>query len=277
MQEYSSSSQSHTAQSSDQSLNDDQKFARITQEDEDLAIALSMQDNLSSSQAPSDLSSKDYAAALWKEQDARSQYLDTQAARINDLFNNPTNTTAPQYTVLGNTGQTAATCGSYAVINAKAIQNLFDKNQPINTDSLRNEAAQYKKLCLIEDAAFDELTSLINELNITIFSVDTQQNNLNFFQDNQGFFITNGLMTNDQNEPIATIFFDFINNIKAKKDAIGHFVINTDDHWIVVSVVQYKDKNPHIYYADTINPNGNPISTNNIGYLFIKSIWGMLK
>ncbi len=152
-------------------------------------------------------------------------------------------------------------CGSRAVANALAVQDVIMSGQPLNSSIIRAQAAQYDRILVNRALEWSEVANLARrnklfnahimarmpkeqtdaEYPYVVYSTDGNQSSIN---DLAASLLMHGRMT-------------------------AHIICNTGGHWVLVTIIKQEGRMPQILYMDSCNGRlqDNSAATKYICYL----------
>ncbi len=240
----------------------------LSQTDADHAAALALQQHLDNLTLQETNTAAQPTTTLSQPQQSRSLELSDEGQLIArtqsiiDLLNNridPTN--SAQVSIMKTNCQSGATCGGHAIINAQAIQQLFNSNKVITAENIKANAQLYTGFIPGENLETSELYTFADQLGVQIFTL--------YINGNRQL----APMTTYRIPEFQTLLRDLHN---PNKRICEHFVFNTGGHWVVASIVKERNQTPHIYYQDSANTQGRPLNPRSTDYLFVSGLLGML-
>ena len=149
----------------------------------------------------------------------------------------------PPYLQLIVTQQKGYSCGFHAVFNALAIQMLFKKAEELTSRNIIDKA----KLCHTQIVRTDVLLPYIavdklaqgNELrDFFVLSYDGTTQKMGFTD-----------LKNQSPSDVETALI----KLKTSISGLIHFICNTGEHWVSISVVKCIGQNPFLLYMDSLN------------------------
>ena len=135
--------------------------------------------------------------------------------------------------------QTGSTCGYHATFNAKAIQDLVQEGKAITEKNVQEYARKYFHHLSnhsLETVEIIMLARVLGLKNVYFLAYDKK-----IGVKPAGVF--------DVEHDLDTM----LQTAKTKKAALAHFICNTGNHWVLLSLIKKPGKKPYLVYLDSIN------------------------
>ncbi len=156
-------------------------------------------------------------------------------------------------------GQTGATCGAHAAVNARAVQQIVQSggDGQLTGAEIRSKAAALKSYIQQENLYYDDIYHLAGRIGLDNYLVMAFNNQMgNFYE-----------ATHSDSLGVQKSLNRIFSTIQSSAAGDYHFILNTGGHWVVVSVIKYRDQSPQMLYLDSGN---QQLAEGSLGTSFIK-------
>lgn len=143
------------------------------------------------------------------------------------------------------------TCGSRATINAWALQTLINEGRSVTAQAIQDKAQEKEQWVPDETLEVGEITDLVNQL-----VIHNKNENGNTIGNDNVYILKyeNGIESATSEVPFTKEQVQkHINLLKPLKQWSLHFICNTGNHWVLISLAKQADAKPVLLYLDSIN------------------------
>ena len=148
-------------------------------------------------------------------------------------------------------------CGYRAIYNAKAVQELIEKNEKITSEKVNKRANKLAQKCIKQEKTSAEDIEKLSK------QAELQNKYVCRFQEGKPLSIFFGPNADPKGEQIIKKFHS------SDQVPITTFICNTKEHWIAIIVIKLKDKTPYYIYMNSLN---SPLTKESEAYKLLKAL-----